>query len=368
MNNIYNIIINLVVFTPIVVIFSILPLLTRKDIMFGITIPPSEWKNDYFTKLRKKYISYSIVIGAVLLAASIISSAFLSEELAVVLMQVILWSALLIYFLLFLFFWIKTKKYKESADWKITAKNIVVADTNTSYLKRSLSPFWYVVYILLIAFTYFSAIRLFDLAPNMIPIRFDLQGNPVSFQPKSMTLVYQIIGTQIFLGVMFFSINFITRRAKKTIDPNNPQKSSMQNDAMKYRWSIFLFITGMLILLIFAFTLFSMFVTLSVWIIMILPMIVVLVILVYAIVLAIKTGQSGNKINSVDEKELGKDITRDDDSFWKLGMFYYNKDDPAVFVEKRFGAGWTNNWARWQSWLLIAVIAAIVVGSIVISK
>ncbi|GAC43239.1 DUF5808 domain-containing protein [Paenibacillus popilliae] len=43
----------------------------------------------------------------------------------------------------------------------------------------------------------------------------------------------------------------------------------------------------------------------------------------------------------------------DDDKYWKLGMFYYNPNDPAVWVEKRSGLGLTNNFACWQSWAFL---------------
>lgn len=44
------------------------------------------------------------------------------------------------------------------------------------------------------------------------------------------------------------------------------------------------------------------------------------------------------------------------DSAWKLGLFYYNPDDPALLVEKRFGIGWDLNWGRPAAWLVIAMI------------
>jgi uncharacterized membrane protein len=41
---------------------------------------------------------------------------------------------------------------------------------------------------------------------------------------------------------------------------------------------------------------------------------------------------------------------------WIAGVFYYNKDDPSVWVEKRVGIGWTLNMARPASWVFLAVI------------
>ena len=41
------------------------------------------------------------------------------------------------------------------------------------------------------------------------------------------------------------------------------------------------------------------------------------------------------------------------DSYWKAGMFYYNPDDPAIFVSKRVGIGYTMNFANKVSWLVM---------------
>ena len=58
---------------------------------------------------------------------------------------------------------------------------------------------------------------------------------------------------------------------------------------------------------------------------------------------------------------------RSPDSAWKLGLVYFNPDDPTVWVEKRFGVGYTLNFARPTAWLLVggvlAATAALVVWS-----
>jgi uncharacterized membrane protein len=56
------------------------------------------------------------------------------------------------------------------------------------------------------------------------------------------------------------------------------------------------------------------------------------------------------------------------DECWKWGQFYYNPDDPLLLVERRFGIGYTLNFARWQSWVILGGILALVVGSLVIAK
>ena len=54
--------------------------------------------------------------------------------------------------------------------------------------------------------------------------------------------------------------------------------------------------------------------------------------------------------------EAGTD--RDDDRFWKAGLIYVNRDDPAIMVGNRFGVGWTFNFANRTAWLVLAGIVA----------
>jgi uncharacterized membrane protein len=52
---------------------------------------------------------------------------------------------------------------------------------------------------------------------------------------------------------------------------------------------------------------------------------------------------------------------RTPDACWKLGIFYFNPADPAVFVAKRFGVGYTFNFANRWSWLMLVALLVVVV-------
>jgi uncharacterized membrane protein len=43
---------------------------------------------------------------------------------------------------------------------------------------------------------------------------------------------------------------------------------------------------------------------------------------------------------------------------WKLIIFYYNPDNPRVFVPKRVGLGWTVNFAKPIIWVPGVVLIA----------
>jgi uncharacterized membrane protein len=58
-------------------------------------------------------------------------------------------------------------------------------------------------------------------------------------------------------------------------------------------------------------------------------------------------------------------VNVDDDRSWKLGQFYFNPADPALFVEKRFGIGYTCNFGRPAAWVLIGAFVALIVAALV---
>ena len=44
------------------------------------------------------------------------------------------------------------------------------------------------------------------------------------------------------------------------------------------------------------------------------------------------------------------------DSCWKLGIIYYNPADPSMFIPKRFGIGYTFNFANRWTWIVFCVV------------
>jgi uncharacterized membrane protein len=83
----------------------------------------------------------------------------------------------------------------------------------------------------------------------------------------------------------------------------------------------------------------------------------------------LKVGQGGSRLREPARDAAPRaatvNVNVDDDRFWKLGQFYFNPADPAVFVEKRFGLGYTCNFARPASWLLIGGFLALTLAALV---
>lgn len=80
------------------------------------------------------------------------------------------------------------------------------------------------------------------------------------------------------------------------------------------------------------------------------PMFVVILVPIAAVAGAIWFAARANA-----EPDPPADLTPNE--CWKWGQIYYNPDDPSIMVQKRFGLGYTFNFARWQSWAMLGFLA-----------
>jgi uncharacterized membrane protein len=72
--------------------------------------------------------------------------------------------------------------------------------------------------------------------------------------------------------------------------------------------------------------------------------------------LAITRARALRRIAAADGQPIG-DATPD--SCWVLGLFYVNRADPAIFVERRMGMGYAPNFGNPWSWLMMIAFLAL---------
>lgn len=56
---------------------------------------------------------------------------------------------------------------------------------------------------------------------------------------------------------------------------------------------------------------------------------------------------------------LSGPIDRTDPRHWRAGIFYYNPDDPNLWVERRWGVGLTLNYAKPIAWGITGTLFAL---------
>ena len=70
-----------------------------------------------------------------------------------------------------------------------------------------------------------------------------------------------------------------------------------------------------------------------------------------AVWLMVRHGQGGALREGAADQPLADGLA--DDSRWIWGVLYVNRDDPSIFVEKRFGVGYTVNFGNPKAVMLL---------------
>src|SRR5690625_1761151 len=330
---------------------AFMPYFTRKTESFGVSIPEKVYNDSEFRSLRKQYATITVLINGLIIILFYSSISFVSETTLMTLFIVATILYLLSCFLVYLPFHYKMKRIKVREAWHEVHEQKVVVDTTFHREQTSVSYKWYIIPFFIVIVTVAYTFLVYDQIPDEVPIHTSFSGK-VTYDEKSIGNLLILPFSQLFLLGTMLIVQYVINHSKQQISAENPERSKRQVVLFRRYWSLYLVISTYLITFMFSGLQLTFiypdllgYEDYVIW-----PVIAFL--LIGAIVLSIRTGQGGSRMK-MDSKREANVMDRDDDQYWKLGQFYVNKNDPSIFVEKRFGVGWTNNWAHPISWILL---------------
>jgi len=344
----------------------IIPMLSRKNIIFGVKFPHSMQDSEDVLQIKKHFkISFPIFM----IFFIIFSGIFLANTRDLNLGGLLIIIQALIMFIFYAYFNKKMKAIKSDPS-KMPPRTEAVVTVDTSFRNKNLtiSSLWYILPLVIVLLNFGIVALNYHSIPQKIPMNYDFSGEVTNYASKTFFTSFLMPLLSLFFLVIFFFINLIIKYAKQNIDTAQPKKSSVQNRIFRYKWSKFTFLSGTaLILSLFLSSLSQLEIyPLPPYYVFFFVMFIIFIIVFSAIYLSLKLGQSGAKIRvNIEEEEEQKAEDYDDDKYWKSGIFYYNPDDPAIFVEKRIGVGWTMNFANPVAIIISIGLIAIIVISIV---
>jgi len=358
-------ILSLFVFLPLVAITSVTPYITRRTESFGVSIPRSVYGSPELKAFRKQYAMITGCLGPLFFVPLLILK--IPEEVFPLVFAGAVFGYLSAGFIVYYLYHKKMKRLKRSRNWKGERKEAVALDIRFHQRKRTVSYRWFLLPLAITGASFICTALFYDRIPDPVPMHYDMNGEVNRWAEKTPGSVSLLPLVSLFMTGLFMLVNWIIDQSKQQIDADDPEKSLEQNLIFRRRWSGFIIFSGTLLVLMFFLAQLSLIFSYGQKAVFLLMMTAVGLTLVGCLVLTILTGQGGSRIHGIGENDGGL-INRDDDRFWKLGVFYCNPEDPALFLEKRFGSGWTINFARPAAWLLflgvllIPVIIAIFAG------
>jgi uncharacterized membrane protein len=339
-----------IVYIPVVILMGFMPYFTRKTESFGVGIPGEAWSDPQVKAIREKYRNTILILGTIFIIPAFIASLLFSEAVAAVLFSAVTPVLYLLMFATYLRFHKLMKRLKQEARWAADKIQVAVADTAFRQKKFLVSPLWFILYFLVMVGTVGCSYLFYDLLPAKLPLQFGLSEATIWLDKTPVTLLLTPL-LQLFIAIVIVFVYVIIAKAKTQVDAENPEMSVEKNRRFCYAWSAFIVFMGLAMTVMFALIIFAPLILSDPTVIVGIPFVFAGVIGLAAIILVIRIGQGGSRLHTGKAKD-GSIINRDEDKYWKLGIFYFNKEDPALFVEKRFGIGWTANFAKPLSWVL----------------
>jgi uncharacterized membrane protein len=202
-------------------------------------------------------------------------------------------------------------------------------------------------FLLLAAVTAYLASK-WDSIPLRFPIHFDMLGRPNGWAGRSVKGVFGPLLIAFALMALFLGLALALQRTARRA----PEESGL---ARKNRANLATFVILMWMMAIM-FSLVSLTPVITRNGPLPIPAFLVLVIPLAGVIAIIWLVARAN----AEPDDTPADITPDE--CWKWGQIYYNPNDSSIMVEKRFGIGYTFNFARWQSWLFLGAIFAVTIG------
>lgn len=330
--------------------FLLTPKLTRKDIIFGIVIPLDRSKDKEIKEATKRYyidITIFTVVMAVLYF--IVQNIIFINPVSLV---VVVFISIFGYFLIFLKTNNRIKSYKRQNNLLANKKQMVYVNTEMSQKLRNtavISAYWFIIPAVIAVSNLILPLMKYDKLPSKIGIHWNIYGVADNFIDKSIgAIITNGMMPLILVGILAFA-NYSIAISKNKIDAAQPISSSQKLYKFKRFNSIMLFsLTLVISSLITLFNLNTLNI-ISVNLAKITPVLIVTFVLIIFVptFLTFKLGQGGSNLRTSTDEDIDNTVSNiDDDMFWKLGSIYYNPNDPSLFVEKRFGVGWTLNFGN----------------------
>ena len=374
--NLFLFISNVALIVFIAVLMAVTPVLNRKSLLFGVRVPEGAADLPESRRLKRGYLVITLMGCLAVLGLAVWQYAAAPD----LTLLALLYFPLVMVGVQFVGFfpqWKKAKALKEQKGWRVPRTGL--AETRSAAQREKLSTLpwgWYIASAALILAAVGLTVAVFPRLPDQIILHWGPDMQPDRWADKNLRDLLLMPLIALATVAMMAGTNIIIYWQKLQVSAEHPALSFAQHKMYRGMMSHSLgFMTFCMALMFAALQLGSLnLFALPLWFIpaaIIAPCVLGMLPVIYV---PIKAGQGGCKLKPTvsPEDALNESLSakvkvahpgRGDDQYWKLGMFYYNPEDPAVLIENRFGSNGGFNYARLPAKLLVAAIILLLVAS-----
>jgi uncharacterized membrane protein len=337
---------------------SITPYINARMVLFGIFVPEEARDNREVSQLRMRYVITVWLITIVMALIAVIVRRTINIEDSKLFLILVTLQIVMIPFLLLLFR-VSALRLKQQQNWQIKPNPKRVASLHFPRGKATINNVWYSIHLLIVVVCVICAALQWDSIPQTLVTHYGIDGVADGFSEKSLVSVFELNFIQLVILLVFIFANVSIRMSKQSLDPNNPEQSLVKQLRFRKIMSLFLWGLSFIVVLFMGLVQGSILYEWSSKVMITAAIALPIVLITSIIILAVYLSRN-NLIQQTDS-------SHQEDNYWKAGIFYYNPEDPALFVSKRIGIGWTVNFAHPISWIIILAILLIPIVSTLIS-
>ncbi|MFC5651461.1 DUF1648 domain-containing protein [Paenibacillus solisilvae] len=341
-------------------LLTVMPVIGSKRMLFGVHIPDEASEDPEAASIKRRYVSNAILVSVIGLAAAVLLSWLRDGE-----MEAAAPAALIVQIIGNLLAMQQGRsaaiRLKAGKGWERTADSRRVVSLSFRSGKLTISSAWYTVHVILAGISVFFAVLLWDRIPATIITHYNGSFEPDGVSSKGFGSVFMLNIIQLFMTCIFLFTNTIIRIAKQQLNPNEAAKSMEKQRRFRFATSLFLYYLSLVIILLLSYIQATMLYDWSLQTLKVITSALPVAIMASLILHILYLNRKG-----IAQSDFTSDT---EEQHWKGGgAFYSNKEDPSLFVAKRFGVGWTINMGHPLGWLVLVGILAIPIGIIVITE
>jgi uncharacterized membrane protein len=251
---------------------------------------------------------------------------------------------------------------KVAGGWYEGVRQGIAVDTG---LRTDPPPFpwlWLAPALIVTLATVVIGVLWYPSMPDTLAVHYGAKGVPNRLAAKSVGTAFSLVFVQIGVTALLVGIAVaIFFRSRADIDPAHPVSSARWHRRYMVLGAKALFgLAAMIDLGMLGSSLLMWTGTVTAWA----PFVVVLPILA-GVAVAVVVLARNNRERADGEADSGL-THRDDDKYWRGGMFYVNREDHTVLVPRRYGIGWTLNFGNPRVAMLLCGAAALIALAIVL--
>lgn len=343
MSNLEEILVGNIILIALGIISYYLNSFSNSGLFFGIRIPKKFIEYDEIVELERRYKKTVIILYLLIsILFNILSFSFIkNKEVLEQLLSIFMVGSIVINSGIFALYNKKIRNLKEKNNWNYKNSTVAV-DTSLRKPKKDDKykplPSWIFITPIFI--------------PLIIVILTFLRQNNLS--NLSLHELYRLPINMIAMVIVIYIMARISLSSRIDINSTNLKSTIYKKKLLKMLFSIIFLVTELGLIILNSITQLGLIYTFDTSRVESILNILIAIVMIGFLIVIMLTGSKGRRY--IGKENTEEEVYNNDDKYWVLGIFYYNRNDPSFMIEKRAGIGYTVNFGNPKALIFFIIL------------